>query len=89
MAAKVQNSRQLLLRAARETPATRRDAPRSPKQADVQAGILARLRGPIELDDVRGAEGEAARAYFGVLRLHVRADLGALGPRGTHPPPAA
>ncbi len=74
IAGKISNCRQVLLRGAREA-----------KQAD-EAALLARgaadlaaaLRGltmAADLDTLRGLEGEAARQYFAVLNLLIRADV--------------
>jgi CRISPR-associated protein Cas1 len=72
-AAKIQNSRQVLLRAARE--ATSPDAGLALSQAaEHLAVVLGRLHAAQDLDVVRGSEGEAARAYFGVFDHMVRAD---------------
>jgi CRISPR-associated protein Cas1 len=81
VAAKVQNGRYLLLRAARDA----RDAERRTAltgAAGVAADVIGRLPSLESLDALRGAEGEAARAYFGVLRVAMRSDLGALAPEG-------
>ena len=66
VAAKVINSRAVLLRAAREqTPCASREALR---QAAHRLGALGRkFSSPLPLDNVRGHEGEAARIYFGVF----------------------
>jgi len=73
VAAKIQNSRQVLLRAAREA------TDETDKLALTEAAarlvvILKRLHGLSDLDIIRGAEGEAARAYFGVFGHMVRGD---------------
>lgn len=87
VAAKVQNGRQLLLRSARDArDGERRDA--LARAAEVAAKVIERLPTLSTLDEVRGAEGEAARAYFGVLRMAMRADVGPLAPEGrTKRPP--
>lgn len=72
-AAKIQNSRQVLLRAGREAAG----APEQPvlvQAAERLADILTRLRDVSDIDVVRGAEGEAARAYFAVFDQMVRGD---------------
>jgi CRISPR-associated protein Cas1 len=73
VAAKIQNSRQVLLRAAREVDS---DMARTVlSQAGRRLGaILERLRELKDLDQLRGAEGEAARTYFGAFGWMVRAD---------------
>jgi len=66
VAAKVANSRTVLLRALR-------DHPEAAGAGDLEAAerhlglILRGLAQPVGLDAARGAEGEAARAYFGVF----------------------
>jgi CRISP-associated protein Cas1 len=71
VAGKIQNSRQVILRGAREA-----DAPESAgRLGDVareMGDILPRLSASEDLDVIRGLEGEAARAYFGVFDLMVR-----------------
>lgn len=87
VAAKLQNSRQVLLRAARE-------AVRSPGAAALQGAaqrlerIIPDLRFIDDLDQLRGAEGEAGRAYFGVFGHMVRGDKDAfaMGGRSRRPP---
>lgn len=73
VAAKIQNSRQVLLRAARETTVVEE------KSALVGASerLAKALIGLRELEDlnlIRGAEGEAARTYFSVFGYMVRGD---------------
>jgi CRISPR-associated protein Cas1 len=72
-AAKIQNSRQVLLRAAREAVAVPDSAALSDAAARL-ADILLRLRESQDLNVVRGAEGEAARTYFGVFGHMVRGE---------------
>lgn len=87
VAAKLQNSRSLLLRAARDAfaPADRMALAAT---AERMADVLVRLRETRDLNTVRGAEGEAARAYFVVFDRMIRADSRALGPKGrTRRPP--
>jgi CRISP-associated protein Cas1 len=70
VAAKIQNCRALLLRAAREAaPADR--ATLSEAAARLAEG-LARARTAPALDELRGIEGEAARAYFGAFDRMIR-----------------
>jgi CRISPR-associated protein Cas1 len=73
VAGKIQNSRQVLLRAAREadSPADREALSAA---AERLADGLARLRDTVDLDAVRGAEGEAARVYFENFPRMVRRD---------------
>jgi len=62
--AKVANGRTVLLRAQRDHA----DAAGGLDHAAARmAAILDDLRAPLSLDEVRGAEGEAAQAYFGVF----------------------
>jgi CRISPR-associated protein Cas1 len=87
VAAKIQNSRQILLRAAREAAAPEDSQPLA-DAAQRQAGILQRLRDTDDLDRLRGAEGEAARAYFEVFGHMVRGDRAHFVPDGrTRRPP--
>ncbi len=73
VAAKIQNSRQVLLRAARESPAPPAKAALA-EATERLASILERLKPCRDLNTVRGAEGEAARAYFDVFGYMVRSD---------------
>lgn len=73
VAAKIQNSRQVLLRAAREAGDTD-DRVALSEAAEHIVKVLLRLKDCHELQLVRGAEGEAARTYFGVFGYMVRAD---------------
>lgn len=72
VASKLQNSRIQLLRSAR-------DARNDPDQEALTEAavhlspILARLEGCNDLNQVRGAEGEAARIYFSVFQYMIRA----------------
>jgi CRISPR-associated protein Cas1 len=87
VAAKVQNSRHTLLRAAREAPEST-DAGPLAEAAQRLAVILPRVRETADLDVLRGAEGEAARTYFGVFGHMVRGDREAFAPDGrTRRPP--
>jgi len=73
VAAKIQNSRQVLMRAAREA----RDEPARTvlsQAGEHLASILPRLREASDLAIVRGLEGEAARAYFGAFGWMVRGE---------------
>jgi CRISPR-associated protein Cas1 len=87
VAAKLQNSRQVLLRGAREAGTDDARAALSDAAARI-AEILGRLGECRSLDELRGAEGDAARTYFGVFGYHVRADQEAFAMDGrTRRPP--
>lgn len=87
VAAKVQNSRRVLLRAARES-ADYGEAAELADQAERLATALVRLQSCEDLDTVRGVEGESARAYFEVFELMVRVDRDVFAPDGrTRRPP--
>lgn len=81
VAGKLQNTRQVLLRAARETTDGTDQAALDEAAARI-ASILERLPGIPSLDEIRGAEGEAARNYFGVFGHMVRVDRELLAPDG-------
>jgi CRISPR-associated protein Cas1 len=81
VAAKIHNSRHLLLRGARESGEPG-DKVALGQAAERLASILARLPACLTLDVLRGAEGEAARAYFGVFGYMVRVDRAVFGPDG-------
>jgi CRISPR-associated protein Cas1 len=87
VAGKVQNARQVVLRGAREA-SDPQDAERLEETAKTLAGVLSRLEASEDLDHLRGLEGEAARAYFGVLDRMVREDREAfqLDGRSRRPP---
>ncbi|MBA3877567.1 MAG: subtype I-C CRISPR-associated endonuclease Cas1 [Anaerolinea sp.] len=87
VAAKIQNSRQVLLRGAREA-AMADDRSALNVAAERLAAGLNRLKEATDLDVVRGAEGEAARAYFEVFGSLVRVEREAFTPDGrTRRPP--
>ena len=88
VAGKVHNSRHVLLRSARDSvPGGEADVALR-AAAERQAGILVRIRDVGDIDQLRGAEGEAARTYFGVFGHMVRAGDGAFEPAGrTKRPP--
>lgn len=87
VAGKVQNSRQVLLRAAREAVGDLDGPPLRASAARLET-VLARLHTLDQLDAIRGAEGEAARAYFEVFGFMVRGDRAAfLFDRRTRRPP--
>lgn len=81
VAAKIQNSRGVLLRGARDSGAEDDRAALSEAAGDL-AAILTRLRDAANLDIVRGFEGDAARTYFRVFPLLVRAERSVFGPDG-------
>lgn len=81
VAGKIQNGRQIVLRAAREA-GVEPDGPTLDATASHLARILARLKDERELDAIRGAEGEAARAYFDAFPAMVRADRSVFAPHG-------
>lgn len=86
VAAKVQNSRMVLLRAAREADGQASDELGT--AAKRLADILTRLGNLDAIDLIRGAEGEAARTYFGVFGWLVRTENAAfvLDTRSRRPP---
>lgn len=73
VAGKVKNSRQVLLRGAREAK-TETDTALLSRGADDLAASLRSLPVADTLDAVRGIEGEAARQYFGCFTCLLRAD---------------
>jgi len=87
VAAKLQNSRQVLLRGGREA-ATPEDADALQAAARALADPVPRLAGAATLDEVRGTEGDAARRYFGAFPHLVREDRDAFTLHGrTRRPP--
>ena len=87
LAGKIQNSRQILLRAAREAE-DGEDRTALSAVAERLAGILGQLPAIEDLNELRGAEGEAARAYFGVFSCMMRSDRANLAlERRTKRPP--
>lgn len=87
VAAKIQNSRQVLMRAARESYHAL-DREQLATAASYLARVLRQLRKMTGLDEIRGAEGDAARTYFSVFGCMVRGEREKLGPRGrTKRPP--
>lgn len=87
IAAKVQNSRGVLLRAARESQDDRNRQSLT-ETAEHLAHILARLPETTDLNELRGLEGEAARGYFGVFSCMVLAHRDDFTLDGrTHRPP--
>lgn len=88
VAGKIKNSRQVLLRGAREAK-SEADASALTRVADNLAASLRSLPEAMDTDAVRGIEGEAARNYFAALNLIVREDLRAtfaLDGRSRRPP---
>lgn len=88
VAGKLQNSRNLLVRAARETedPEEREALGQT---ATHLANQLKKLPNATDLDTLRGQEGEAARVYFEALNLVVKPNLRtqfALNARTRRPP---
>lgn len=73
VAAKIQNSRQVILRGAREANFSEEQDVLS-EAAKRLATILVRLPSITDLDVLRGAEGEAAQAYFDCFGLMIRLD---------------
>jgi len=73
VAGKVKNSRQVLLRGAREAKAAE-DAAALERGAQDLAATLRALPGAADLDSLRGLEGEAARQYFQRLSMLVKAE---------------
>jgi CRISP-associated protein Cas1 len=73
VAGKVRNARHVLLRGARD--AGNEDEAATLREAGEQLrAIVERLPARDDLDLMRGDEGEAARAYFGVFRWLIRGD---------------
>jgi CRISPR-associated protein Cas1 len=73
IAGKVKNSRQVLLRAARESTDPD-EGSKLTRTTDNLAASLRALPEAQDLDTLRGIEGEAARGYFTALNLLVRTD---------------
>lgn len=71
VAGKIQNSRQVILRAARDANGNRQELR---DRAEDLAGALASTKEAPDLDVLLGVEGQAARTYFGALRLLLRGD---------------
>lgn len=71
VAGKIQNSRQILQRASRETTSSEHRQ-KLVQAADQLARTLKRLEGRTRVDHIRGDEGIAARAYFDVFDLMIR-----------------
>lgn len=73
VAGKIRNARQVLLRAAREAKSPDDGAELERAGNDLAASLRA-LPAVLDLDVLRGVEGEAARQYFSALGVIVRAD---------------
>lgn len=87
VAAKIQNSRQVILRGARDCADTT-DRLALEMAAERMVEILSRLHGVSDINVVRGAEGEAARLYFEIFNSLVRVDRATFGLTGrTRRPP--
>ncbi|WP_298433980.1 type I-C CRISPR-associated endonuclease Cas1c [Geobacter sp.] len=71
VAGKVKNARQILMRGARETTDAEESAALR-KAGDTLADALFHLKDAVDIDHVRGLEGEAANAYFQVLDRMVK-----------------
>ncbi|MBI5142021.1 MAG: type I-C CRISPR-associated endonuclease Cas1 [Nitrospirae bacterium] len=71
VAGKVKNARHILLRGAREAD-NADDAGVLKNAADILANTLFHLKDCADIDRVRGIEGEAANAYFGVFDRMVK-----------------
>ena len=73
VAGKIRNARQVVLRGARETKISE-DVARLDACAETMRRSLASLETRTDVEQIRGQEGDAARAYFGVLGCMVRED---------------
>lgn len=73
VAGKLQNARHVLMRAAREASSSG-DQNKLREAAKQQAKAIRRLSSAEALDEVRGDEGEAAKAYFAAFGSMVRTD---------------
>ena len=71
VAGKVKNARQVLMRAAREVDSSSEEAELR-TAADVHSNALFHLKDEIDLDRIRGREGESAAAYFSVFDKMVK-----------------
>jgi CRISPR-associated protein Cas1 len=87
VAGKLQNARTVLLRAARETDDPEAEG-RLRAAALLHAQTITRLPHLRHLDEVRGAEGDTAKAYFAVLdgMIRTRKDVFAFSGRNRRPP---
>ncbi|MBI1821686.1 MAG: type I-C CRISPR-associated endonuclease Cas1 [Nitrospirae bacterium] len=73
VAGKIQNTRQVILRGARDTD-DQQDVLTLKATAESLGGALSRLSNCEDLDQIRGVEGESARTYFGSFDKLVRED---------------
>jgi CRISPR-associated protein Cas1 len=73
VAGKVKNSREVLMRAARET-AVQAETDSLRRATETLAGALSRLKDAPDVDAIRGYEGESANVYFQVFDLMVKED---------------
>lgn len=73
VAGKIQNTRQIVLRGAREADDLG-DTDALKKTAEDLGNAIVRLKGCSDIDQVRGIEGEAARAYFLTFDRMIRED---------------
>lgn len=73
VAGKIQNSRNQILRSGRDAEDLA-DKVALAEAAERLAGVLLRLKETNDLNEIRGAEGEAARAYFNVFNQMLRGD---------------
>ncbi|SNB46409.1 type I-C CRISPR-associated endonuclease Cas1c [Geobacter sp. DSM 9736] len=71
VAGKIKNSREILMRGARETGAHEEKAALH-GAAQVLADSLFHLKDTLDIDHIRGLEGEAAHAYFNVFSTMVK-----------------
>ncbi|CAK0777458.1 CRISPR-associated endonuclease Cas1 1 [Azospirillaceae bacterium] len=87
VAGKIQNARQVLLRAARDS-GNDEEKKQLRVAAEIMATALQSLGGASSLNEVRGFEGHAAETYFSVFSLMVRADREhfAMNGRNRRPP---
>jgi CRISPR-associated protein Cas1 len=81
VAGKLQNARANLQRSARDH-ASEEDRSVLMRAAEELAAGIRRLEFAGEIDEIRGIEGAAARAYFGVFGRMVRQDRDAFAPQG-------
>lgn len=87
VAAKVRNSHKVILRAARESDSTE-DKQKLQATGERMASLLSQVREIHDLNVLRGAEGEAARAYFDSFNSMLRVGDEALRMHGrTRRPP--
>jgi len=87
VAAKVQNSRLVLMRQARQTP--KQEAEEALRKAsDSLAEVIKSLPKATDLDGIRGGEGRAAAVYFSVFQhlLHSNEEAFAFNGRNRRPP---